>query len=327
MADGFAGVNERTEQGAASDAGTRVDVRHSLGTVCAALRSRTTLMHPCRAFVRRSPTARSHLEMRFRQGESVTALVASRSRFADSVLSLAWRRFGLEHDTRRALVAVGGYGRGELHPGSDIDLLILTRRALRRGEQDKVKSLPRVPLGYRSGGRKQCPHRQRVREPGATRRYRGDQPSGRPSRERIHRPVRADEGADGSEPNLVEPEVLRSQDGGAARAPSQVRRYRLQPRAQRQGRSRRSARHPDHRVGGETPFRCGDSRRAGRPRLPHRRRAPRAGSRTGGSCGGCGSRCTSSPGAPRIGSCSITSAIWPKCWVSRTKAAGSASNT
>ena len=83
--------------------------------------------------------AQSNLEARFRQGESVTVLVEARSRFVDSVLALAWRRFGLDVHPRRALVAVGGYGRGELHPGSDIDLLILTRRAMRDGESEKIK--------------------------------------------------------------------------------------------------------------------------------------------------------------------------------------------
>ena len=83
--------------------------------------------------------AQSNLESRFRQGEPVTGLVEARSRFVDSVLALAWRRFGLDVHPRRALVAVGGYGRGELHPGSDIDLLILTRRAMRDGESEKIK--------------------------------------------------------------------------------------------------------------------------------------------------------------------------------------------
>ncbi|MCY4348594.1 MAG: [protein-PII] uridylyltransferase, partial [Thiotrichales bacterium] len=81
---------------------------------------------------------RTCLETRFLQGESVTALVEARSRFVDQVLALAWHRFGLDDDERRALVAVGGYGRGELHPGSDIDLLILTRRAMRGDERERV---------------------------------------------------------------------------------------------------------------------------------------------------------------------------------------------
>ena len=83
--------------------------------------------------------AQSRLDARFRQGEPVAALVEARSRFVDAVLALAWRRFGLDEHARHALVAVGGYGRGELHPGSDVDLLILTHRAMRSGEREKVK--------------------------------------------------------------------------------------------------------------------------------------------------------------------------------------------
>ena len=84
--------------------------------------------------------AQSRLEECFRQGESVTALVAARSRFTDGVLTLAWRRFGLDAHPDRALAAAGGYGRGELHPGSDIDLLILTRKAMRGGDREKIRS-------------------------------------------------------------------------------------------------------------------------------------------------------------------------------------------
>ena len=83
--------------------------------------------------------ARSDLEERFHGGDAVTALVAARSRFTDDVLDLAWRRFGLDAHPGCALVAVGGYGRGELHPHSDIDLLILTRKAMRGGDREKIK--------------------------------------------------------------------------------------------------------------------------------------------------------------------------------------------
>ena len=70
--------------------------------------------------------AREHFNSRFLEGEDVHHLVNEQSQFADVILRHAWQRF--EWDKDISLVAVGGYGRGELHPHSDIDLLILMRR-------------------------------------------------------------------------------------------------------------------------------------------------------------------------------------------------------
>ena len=50
-------------------------------------------------------------------------LVHGRAALVDGVLCTLWNALALPDDY--ALVAVGGYGRGELYPGSDVDLLIL----------------------------------------------------------------------------------------------------------------------------------------------------------------------------------------------------------
>jgi [protein-PII] uridylyltransferase len=66
----------------------------------------------------------------FKAGAAADDLVHGRAALIDVLLAHAWRHFLSEAARALALVAVGGYGRGELHPGSDIDLLIL------HGERD-----------------------------------------------------------------------------------------------------------------------------------------------------------------------------------------------
>jgi len=66
------------------------------------------------------------LKQRFLAGESAARLVADRAALMDLAVCEAWRRAaGTEH-AECSVVAVGGYGRGELHPYSDVDLLVLT---------------------------------------------------------------------------------------------------------------------------------------------------------------------------------------------------------
>ncbi len=68
------------------------------------------------------------LAARFDRGEDVDRLVAARARAVDELIVEAWRRC-IPEGSRLALFAVGGYGRGELFPYSDIDLLVLAEEA------------------------------------------------------------------------------------------------------------------------------------------------------------------------------------------------------
>ena len=68
---------------------------------------------------------RTLLAERFERGDSVDELVRERASAIDEVLVFAWRRIDTPERRAASLVAVGGYGRGELHPGSDIDVTVL----------------------------------------------------------------------------------------------------------------------------------------------------------------------------------------------------------
>lgn len=69
---------------------------------------------------------RDLIEANFRAGISAQALVRANTELVDGVLVHAWEQTLGEHARHCALVAVGGYGRGELLPHSDVDLLVLT---------------------------------------------------------------------------------------------------------------------------------------------------------------------------------------------------------
>ncbi|MCY4426896.1 MAG: [protein-PII] uridylyltransferase, partial [Halieaceae bacterium] len=67
---------------------------------------------------------RAYLEAQFDPKAEAGPLVRLRARYLDRLLEIIWRQFDWQ-DAAIALVAVGGYGRGELLPHSDVDLLIL----------------------------------------------------------------------------------------------------------------------------------------------------------------------------------------------------------
>ncbi|MEO7773583.1 MAG: [protein-PII] uridylyltransferase [Steroidobacteraceae bacterium] len=70
--------------------------------------------------------SQAELKARFFAEEPVEALVRARAQLMDALLTTVWeQKLDAQMRHRLALVAVGGYGRAELHPQSDVDILLL----------------------------------------------------------------------------------------------------------------------------------------------------------------------------------------------------------
>jgi len=96
--------------------------------------NRDTLRHHLDVF-------QQHLAAAFDAGQDAESLIDARTLFIDRLLRRLWRFFGFPEKDGIALVAGGGYGRGELHPLSDIDVLILSRKPLSEEDARRTSEL------------------------------------------------------------------------------------------------------------------------------------------------------------------------------------------
>jgi [protein-PII] uridylyltransferase len=81
----------------------------------------------------------AYLQQQFESQQDIIELVHQRAIFVDEVLQAIWQHH-ISTDIPASLIAVGGYGRGELHPYSDIDLLILLDESISEQPPSELSS-------------------------------------------------------------------------------------------------------------------------------------------------------------------------------------------
>ncbi len=103
-----------------------------------AFEANTALQQTCKATTKQVvEVLREHLA----HNTPITTLIHQRANFIDRLLQLAWQHFMPADDDGIALIAVGGYGRGELHPCSDVDVLLLLAQENHHNYQQALSTL------------------------------------------------------------------------------------------------------------------------------------------------------------------------------------------
>ncbi|VAW68535.1 [Protein-PII] uridylyltransferase / [Protein-PII]-UMP uridylyl-removing enzyme [hydrothermal vent metagenome] len=79
--------------------------------------------------------AQGAIRLAFEAGAGTTETVSARAQLIDQILTCLFDHYFSDCAQNVSLIAVGGYGRGELHPASDIDLMLL----LQDSETDQTR--------------------------------------------------------------------------------------------------------------------------------------------------------------------------------------------
>ena len=75
-----------------------------------------------------------------RKLDKINNFLIKRAELIDMVLTSTWKDLELSKQKDIALFAVGGYGRRELHPHSDIDLLLLSKKTLNKSQTQLIEN-------------------------------------------------------------------------------------------------------------------------------------------------------------------------------------------
>ncbi len=74
----------------------------------------------------------------FENDIDISLILKKRSQTIDDLLEQMWDEANIDQSIKASLIAVGGYGREEMHPASDIDLLILLRKSPNKKAQQQL---------------------------------------------------------------------------------------------------------------------------------------------------------------------------------------------
>ncbi|MDO8702638.1 MAG: [protein-PII] uridylyltransferase [Undibacterium sp.] len=102
----------------------------------------TTTALPALAFKQELKSAQQLIIAAFRENNKAEQLLHNLCRCVDGVLVKIWKQFNFPK--QMTLIAVGGYGRGELFPHSDVDVLILLSERPDAQLREKLENLVQI---------------------------------------------------------------------------------------------------------------------------------------------------------------------------------------
>ncbi|TSH77069.1 [protein-PII] uridylyltransferase [Acinetobacter sp. RF15A] len=81
----------------------------------------------------------NQLQECFENGQSIRDIILARSNLIDEALQFLWKHAGLDQ-TELSLFAVGGYGRREMLPYSDVDIMILSENKIIPEQEQRIST-------------------------------------------------------------------------------------------------------------------------------------------------------------------------------------------